>query len=101
MPTVMDSQLKAAETAPPGAVSAGLLEPVELCHAVNDYYQVEMYDADNIPHDNFAKCNLEHAHKFGCHKTHSVAEMPLVWFVVYGWLTLGIWLARNHKTQKG
>lgn len=93
-------QLKAADSAPQGAVSAGL-PPVELCHAVNDYYQTWMYEAYGIRHDNFAKCEHEHIHHFGCNRLHRLSEMPAVWLVPYGWLLMGIWLARNHKTQKG
>lgn len=101
MPYRQDSQLKAAEAVPPGAASVGLLEPVRLCHAVNDYYQTGMYDAEGIPHDNFARCDATHNHKFGCQLEHHWAAMPGVWVVLYVWMCCGFWLAVNHKTQKG
>jgi len=102
----LGSQLKAAAAASvlndSGAATAGVLEArVRLCHAVNDYYQVGMYDAEGIAHDSFSECEMKHEHIFGCQLHHRWQSMPVVWLIPYGWLCICILMARNQKTQKG
>lgn len=73
---------------------------VTLCRAYDDPDWIPaFYDGNAIKHDNFAMCDANHHHVFGCQMNHKI---PVgFWFVVECWLLVGIWLAVNHKTQKG
>jgi len=96
------AQLKAPQSGPEtkGLDSWGGLPAVELCRARDDVGWVPVYyDAIGIPHDNFVRCDQEHAHTFTCEIKHGMPQAALL--VAEGWLFLGIWLAVNHKTQKG
>jgi len=78
----------------------GFAKPEELCRARQDPGWIpQFYDTLGVPHDNFARCDKEHAHIFTCQTIHSVPAAA--WVVVEGWLVLSIWLAVNHKTRKG
>jgi len=76
---------------------------VELCRMRHDpQLAPQIYRAWEIETDNFARCDATHNHSLTCdHTRHRLYQQPEFFFLCCGWLFCCVWLAVNHKTQKG